>query len=63
MSLFGYLILLLDSSHRRSGEMPFHWHLLALVGIVVAGVSVAYLVNRVSALTRFYEQRPGLLRV
>jgi len=59
MALLGYLILLLDSSHRRSAEMPFHWHLLALVGIVVAGVSVAYLVNRVKVLTRFYEPRPG----
>jgi len=59
MALLGYLILLLESSHRRSAEMPFHWHLLAFVGIVVAGVSVAYLVNRVNVLTRFYEQGPG----
>jgi len=59
MAVLGYLILFLDASYRRSAQMPFHWHLLALVGIVVAGVSVAYLVNRVNALTRFYEQRPG----
>lgn len=62
MALLGYLILLLDSSHSLSAEIPFHWHLLAFVGIVVAGVSVAYLVNRVNVLTRFYEKRPGALK-
>ena len=59
MALLGYLILLLDCSRSLSAEIPFHWHLLAFVGIVVAGVSVAYLVNRVNVLTRFYEKRPG----
>ena len=57
-SLLGYLVLLLDASHRGTGAIPFHWHILAFVGIVVVGFSVVYLVNRVSALTRFYEQRP-----
>ena len=54
----GYLVLLMDANHRGIGRIPFHWHVLAFVGIVVTGFSIVYLVNRVSALTRFYEQRP-----
>ena len=57
-SLLGYLVLLMDANHRRIAHVPFHWHVLAFVAIVVTGFSVVYLVNRVSALTRFYEQRP-----
>ncbi len=59
MSLLGYVILLVDSSHRRGVSVPFHWHLLAFVAMVVTGLAVAYLVNRVSALTRFYERCPA----
>jgi serine/threonine-protein kinase len=55
-SLIGYVVLLLNAS--RDESMPFHRHLLALVAIIVTGLTVAYLVNRVSALTRFYEHRP-----
>jgi serine/threonine-protein kinase len=57
-SLLGYLVLLLEANHRGASRIPFHWHILAVVGIVVTGFSIVYLVNRVSALTRFYEQRP-----
>ena len=56
LSLLGYLVLLLHAS--RPADVPFHWHVLAFVGIIVTGLTVAYLVNRVSALTRFYERRP-----
>jgi len=31
---------------------------LACVAMIVTGLTTAYLVNRVSALTRFYERRP-----
>jgi serine/threonine-protein kinase len=55
LSSLGYLVLLL---HARAGNVPFHWHVLAFVAIIVTGLTVAYLVNRVSALTRFYERRP-----
>ncbi len=58
MSLLGYVLLLALSNPAEAGPLPFHWHLLAFVGIVVTGFSVAYLVNRVNVLTRFYEQRP-----
>jgi serine/threonine-protein kinase len=57
-SLLGYLLLLIDATHRGVTRVPFHWHVLAFVAIVVTGFSVAYLVNRVGALSRFYEQRP-----
>jgi hypothetical protein len=60
-SLLGYLVLLMDASHRGIGRVPFHWHVLAFVGIIVTGFSIVYLVNRVSALIRFYEQRPRTL--
>jgi serine/threonine-protein kinase len=46
------------SLQTRAHFMPLHWHWLALVAILVCGMSVAYLVNRVSALTQFYERRP-----
>jgi eukaryotic-like serine/threonine-protein kinase len=55
LSLLGYIVLLL---HARAGNVPFHWHVLAFVAMIVTGLTVAYLVNRVSALTRFYERRP-----
>ena len=58
MSLLGYVVLLLTSAQRQAGVVPFHWHLLAVVAILVTGISVAYLVYRVGALTRFYERRP-----
>jgi len=58
LSLLGYLVLLLHGGGIRAGSAPFHWHLLAFVAMIVTGLTVAYLVNRVSALTRFYERRP-----
>jgi hypothetical protein len=58
LSLLGYIVLLLNAYWLRLPNVHPHWHLLALVGIVVTGLTVAYLVNRVSALTRFYECRP-----
>jgi eukaryotic-like serine/threonine-protein kinase len=56
LSLLGYLALLLHAHHLSAGRLPNHWHVLAFVGMIVTGVTVAYLVNRVSALTRFYER-------
>jgi eukaryotic-like serine/threonine-protein kinase len=58
LSLLGYLALLLQARYLGADRMPLHWHLLAFVAIIVTGLTVAYLVNRVSALTRFYECRP-----
>jgi eukaryotic-like serine/threonine-protein kinase len=58
LSLLGYSVLLLQARYVGTDTMPSHWHLLAFVAIIVTGLTVAYLVNRVSALTRFYERRP-----
>lgn len=58
VSLLGYGILLSTSGHLRPARMPGHWHLLAVIGIIVTGLAVAYVVNRIRALTRFYEHRP-----
>jgi serine/threonine-protein kinase len=55
-SSLGYVVLLLNAS--QTENVPPHRHLLALVAIIVTGLTIAYLVNRVSALTRFYERRP-----
>jgi hypothetical protein len=38
--------------------MPGHWDLLAVIRIIVTGLAVAYVVNRVRTLTRLYEHRP-----
>jgi serine/threonine-protein kinase len=54
-SSLGYVVLLLNAS--QTENVPPHRHLLALVAIIVTGLTIAYLVNRVSALTRFYERR------
>jgi serine/threonine-protein kinase len=58
MSLLGYVVLLLDAFHRGEKIAPVHRHVLAMIAIIVTGLSVAYLVNRLGALTRFYENRP-----
>lgn len=56
-SLSGYILLLLNSVRFDRPPLPWHWHVLAIVALSVTAVSVAYLVNRFTALTRFYEHR------
>ncbi len=58
VSLLGYGVLLLEARPLPTGSVPFRWHLLAVVAMIVTGLTVAYLVNRVRALRRFYEPRP-----
>jgi serine/threonine-protein kinase len=58
LSWLGYLVLLWQARLLRADRMPDHWHVMAIVAIIVTGLTVAYLVNRVGALTRFYERRP-----
>jgi hypothetical protein len=57
---FGYSLLVLHTYHRQAAHVPPHWHLVVLVVLVLSGLSVAYLVHRVRALTRFYERGPEL---
>jgi serine/threonine-protein kinase len=56
--VLGYTILVLHTYHRHAAHVPPHWHLVVLVVLVLSGLSVAYLVHRVRALTRFYERGP-----
>ncbi len=56
LCLAGYVVLLVNAAWQKDLAVPLHWHLLGLITTVVVGLSVAYLVNRVSALTRFYEK-------
>jgi serine/threonine-protein kinase len=58
LAFLGYCVLLVDPYRPPAGHMPPHWHLLSLMTLIVVGLSVAYLVHRVGALTRFYEPRP-----
>src|SRR5204863_224919 len=53
---YGGLVL----EHRlRAGELPgLHKHIIFLVGLGVLGFVVAYQVQRVRALSRYYEHRP-----
>ena len=62
MVVLGYGVLLVDASRRGALHAPSHWHLIALVVVILTGLSVAYLVHRVSALTGFYERRPHAQR-
>ena len=63
LSLLGYAVLLLEGSRIHPETMPFlRWHVLALVAMLVTGLTVGWLVNRVSVLTRFYERRPPAKR-
>jgi serine/threonine-protein kinase len=58
VSLLGYVVLLLEARLFHAQSVPSHRHLLAVVAMIVTGLAVAYLVNRVNALTRFYERPP-----
>ena len=39
----GYLALLLQARHLDADRMPFHWHVLGFVAMIVTGLTVAYL--------------------
>ena len=57
VSLLGYATWLVAGGGRVPG-VPFHWHILAIVSLIVTGICVSYLTNRVNALSQFYECRP-----
>jgi eukaryotic-like serine/threonine-protein kinase len=58
LSLLGYVALLLGGGRLRTEHLPLRWQVLALLAMVVTGLTVGWLVKRVNALTRFYERRP-----
>ncbi|MGF1583080.1 MAG: serine/threonine protein kinase [Gemmataceae bacterium] len=54
--MLGYLALLLESMV-RGADLLYHHHVLFLVGLAVLGGVVGYQVDRVRALSRYYEHR------
>ena len=58
LAMLGYGFLLAHA-YRQGVPLDFaHWHVLYFVGLGITGFVVAYLVNRISVLTRFYERHP-----
>ena len=60
--VLGYGVLLVEAGLRGRLRGPSHWHVLVLVVVILTGLSVAYLMHRVSALTWFHERRPQVQR-
>jgi hypothetical protein len=58
LSMAGYVILLVDAAlhHVESGYL--HHQILYLVGLAALGFVVAYQVQRVRVLSRYYQHRP-----
>jgi eukaryotic-like serine/threonine-protein kinase len=58
LAVAGYTFLLVDAAGRGSlGQSP-HYHVIVYVGLLVLGFMVAYQVQRVRVLSRYYERRP-----
>jgi serine/threonine protein kinase len=57
LAALGYGLLLTDEYLRSGGIQRFSWHLILLIAQTVSGLTVAYLVHRVRALSRFHESR------
>ncbi len=57
MAAAGYGFLLVDAAARRAlGPSP-HYHIIFFVGLLALGFMVAYQVQRVRTLSRYYERR------
>jgi hypothetical protein len=56
--LFGYSVLLVDAYLRKGVPELVHRHVIFLISLAVVGYVVAYQVNRVKVLSRFYEKLP-----
>ena len=58
LAVAGYTFLLADAASRGAlGQSP-HYHVIVYVGLLVLGFMVAYQVQRVRVLSRYYERRP-----
>ncbi|MCI0376348.1 MAG: serine/threonine protein kinase [Gemmataceae bacterium] len=53
-----YMVLMLEWWVRTGALEGLHKHIMLLVGLAMLGFITSYQVNRVRALSRFYEQRP-----
>jgi eukaryotic-like serine/threonine-protein kinase len=58
LAIAGYTFLLVDAAGRDAlGQSP-HYHVIVYVGLLALGFMVAYQVQRVRVLSRYYERRP-----
>jgi serine/threonine-protein kinase len=61
LSLFSYFLLMLDAVFLRPHvNVPFDYHAIFIIALIVMGSVVAYQVNRVRLLNRYFERRPVL---
>ncbi|MCI0738582.1 MAG: serine/threonine protein kinase [Gemmataceae bacterium] len=58
IAMASYLVLMLEWWVRTGALEGLHKHIMLLVGLAMLGFITSYQVNRVRALSRFYEQRP-----
>jgi hypothetical protein len=58
LSIAGYLILLVDAHLRHLEAGAGHHQILYIVALAALGFVVAYQVQRVRVLSRYYEHRP-----
>ena len=58
LSLFSYAVVFAGYVMTDGKINGPHRHLTIVVGLIVLGSVVAYQVNRVRALSRYYERRP-----
>ena len=58
VSLFSYAVVFAGYVMTDGKINGPHRHLIFVVGLIVLGSVVAYQVNRVRALSRYYERRP-----
>jgi predicted Ser/Thr protein kinase len=58
VAILAYLFLLLDWLGETQNLNGVHKHIIFLVGLVVLAFMLAFQVNRVRALSRYYENRP-----
>jgi serine/threonine-protein kinase len=54
----GYVLLLAEWTIREGELTKINWHVIFLVGLVLQALVTAYQVQRVRALSRYYEHRP-----
>ena len=58
LSMVVYVGMMIAASLRPGGLPNPHWHVVFLAAVAVLGLMVCYQVQRVRALSRYYENRP-----
>ncbi len=58
LSMLVYVGMMIEGALRPGGLPNPHWHVVFLAAVAVLGLMVCYQVQRVRALSRYYENRP-----